>query len=390
MDQVSEKTAFLGCGPRVVIVGGGTMALALALMLERFNIDYIVLEVRDAMAPQVGAGIAIFANAYHILGQLGLHEQFAATSIPLERIADWRADSTPNAANEDVCSIFQQAFGYPLIVMDWQQAIKNIYDKIQDKSKVYTGKTVVTVDTFDNGVSFRLEDGEIVTGDLLVGADGVHSFVSSEMWRLGNERQPGCFRGEGPDSIKCNWAGLFGIAEPKGLRLQPGESLNVHKDQTIAIMSGSDRAYFVHNHVLPKELTGREIRRFTEEEREKYVAEHCNDLIQSNIKFGDLYKNRIRSSYVPLQQYALQNWHFGRIVLLEDTVHKTHPVTGQGAAMCFEDAAIFVNILTAHLNTGLYLGPEQVERMFSELERLRVPRTTTIVNQSFLAQSMQS
>lgn len=159
----------------------------------------------------------------------------------------------------------------------------------------------------------------------------------------------------------------------------------------MAYMSGKGRAYFVHNHILPKELQGSEIPRFTEADRDEYVEEHRNGLIQNHVKFGDLYRNRVRSAaYVPLQEYALQNWHFGRIILLGDTAHKPHPVTGQGAAMCFEDAATFVNLLTATLSTGLHLDSEQVEQMFHELERLRVPRTTGIVNESFLAQSMQS
>lgn len=35
------------------------------------------------------------------------------------------------------------------------------------------------------------EDGAVYTGDLIVGADGVHSSVRSEMWRLADVISPG-------------------------------------------------------------------------------------------------------------------------------------------------------------------------------------------------------
>lgn len=59
---------------RVIIVGGSVAGLALALMLEKHGIDFIVLEAYPSIAPQVGAGIGILPNGLRVLDQLGCYE----------------------------------------------------------------------------------------------------------------------------------------------------------------------------------------------------------------------------------------------------------------------------------------------------------------------------
>lgn len=70
----------------VAIVGGGPIGMALAIMCERLNIDYILLEARDSLVEERGTGIAIQPNALRILDQLGVAEKIEATTAAL---ADW-------------------------------------------------------------------------------------------------------------------------------------------------------------------------------------------------------------------------------------------------------------------------------------------------------------
>ncbi|KAJ5192502.1 hypothetical protein N7449_008644 [Penicillium cf. viridicatum] len=57
---------------KVVIVGGSVAGLSLANMLETVNIDYVILEAHEEIAPQVGASIRLMPNGLRILDQLGL------------------------------------------------------------------------------------------------------------------------------------------------------------------------------------------------------------------------------------------------------------------------------------------------------------------------------
>lgn len=56
---------------KVIIVGGSVSGLALANMLERVGIDFIILEAGREMAPQVGASISIQPQMARILDQIG-------------------------------------------------------------------------------------------------------------------------------------------------------------------------------------------------------------------------------------------------------------------------------------------------------------------------------
>ena len=68
---------------RVIIGGGGISGLTLANALEQAGIDYVLLEARDEIDPQVGASIGFFANGSRILDQLGCFESIEKEIYPL-------------------------------------------------------------------------------------------------------------------------------------------------------------------------------------------------------------------------------------------------------------------------------------------------------------------
>ena len=65
-------------------------------------------------------------------------------------------------------------------------------------------KKVIEISQDNSNVSVITADGMTYHGDLVVGADGVHSAVRSEMWRLGNLDQPGFItEGERTGELNC-------------------------------------------------------------------------------------------------------------------------------------------------------------------------------------------
>jgi 2-polyprenyl-6-methoxyphenol hydroxylase-like FAD-dependent oxidoreductase len=73
--------------------------------------------------------------------------------------------------------------GYPFVFMDRHFLLQTLYDAITDKSKILLGKRISRVDHSGEGISVQCRDGTTYHGDVVVGADGVHSIVRHEMWR---------------------------------------------------------------------------------------------------------------------------------------------------------------------------------------------------------------
>lgn len=62
-------------GFKVIIVGGSVAGLSLANMLEKFDMDYVLLEAHAQIAPQLGASMGLLPGGLRILDQLGCYDR---------------------------------------------------------------------------------------------------------------------------------------------------------------------------------------------------------------------------------------------------------------------------------------------------------------------------
>lgn len=70
---------------QVAIAGGGIAGVTLALICEKLDIDYVLLEARDTIESDRGAGIGLQPNGLRILDQLGVLEEIEEATVPLTR-----------------------------------------------------------------------------------------------------------------------------------------------------------------------------------------------------------------------------------------------------------------------------------------------------------------
>lgn len=103
--------------------------------------------------------------------------------------------------------------GYPLAFLLRQDLLKVLSDSIPDSSKVHTSKRVFEVDHTDSGVTVHCKDGSKYAGDILFGADGIHSTVRSLMRRNIEILRPGATKKDS-NSISAQFSCIFGLGNP--------------------------------------------------------------------------------------------------------------------------------------------------------------------------------
>ncbi|KAE8375699.1 hypothetical protein BDV26DRAFT_9198 [Aspergillus bertholletiae] len=379
---------------RVLIAGGSITGLSLALMLEANKIDFLVLEAYPNIAPEVGASLAFQPNGFRILDQLGCYDELLEHTKGHEvQESIYRSPSGDRLWDMNKLSgEMMERHGYPLAFMDRQTALRTLFSKVQDKSKILTGKRIKTVDNSNPAlVKVITTDGSMYSGDIVVGADGAHSTIRREMARLDI--------GTGRDylekeSICPTYVCVFGIS-----RRTPGIDLctfhNVFNDKFSYLIADGpgDRTYsFLFEHI-DRARVGQGSPQLTEKDRDEIVARHLDDRITHDVKFDDIYGRRIRSGVTSLPEHAHKHWHFGRMITLGDASHKLHPLNGQGANSCLETAACFTNGLVKLLRSKSPEAPvseEEISHMFETVQQARLPRVRQLIQVAHSLQRLYS
>ncbi len=59
---------------KVIVVGGGLVAITAAHILSRANIDFVILEQHDDITPWAGSLLAMWPATYRMFNQLGIQD----------------------------------------------------------------------------------------------------------------------------------------------------------------------------------------------------------------------------------------------------------------------------------------------------------------------------
>ncbi|KFG86078.1 putative FAD-dependent monooxygenase [Metarhizium anisopliae] len=319
-----EKSSF-----RVIIVGCSITGMTLGHCLDRAGIDYVILEKHEDIFAEPGISIGLMPNGSRILEQLGVYSKVDELYEPITKIYQYMPDGHC-IETESPGNIF----------------LNVLYSAFEDKSRIHMNKKVVEICHGKSNVSVTAADGTTYQGDLVVGADGVHSAVRSEMWRIGNSEQAGFMTEEKKSGLSAEFACVFGLC-----KAVPGEGrwehiIRYNKDFCFLFFpaSGTD-VFFNVIYKLKQKYKYPNIPRFTQDDAIK-VCESVGDFpVWKDIKFRDVWKQRTTFALVPLEEHMFRNWHYRRIVCIGDSVSKMSPNMGQGANTAIEAVAALTNQL---------------------------------------------
>ncbi|OMB81204.1 FAD-dependent oxidoreductase [Mycolicibacterium conceptionense] len=155
----------------MLVVGAGVGGLSVARGLLRDGHDVTVFEQR----PEVRAGggaVTIWSNGETVLRQLGVDMDGAGQELSTVRVM---TSTGRPMTTLDLAAIVSR-MGAPVRMVPRRVVLARLLDGFPAE-RIRCGKSVVGVTDGSRGVRLDFADGSSVDGDLVIGADGLHSKV---------------------------------------------------------------------------------------------------------------------------------------------------------------------------------------------------------------------
>lgn len=319
----------------VAIVGAGIAGLTLALALARRGVECMVLE-RAAVLAEVGAGLQLSPNASRVLRDLGLGDAIDRAGVrPAALVVRDAAAGGRAIVRLPLGSAIEATYGAPYVVIHRGDLQAALLDAVRSTPGIglTTGVDVRAIDVTAAAARLTLAGGPVtdVTADVVVGADGVRSFVRRHVFGGGDAAYTG----------RTAWRATFPAeAEPAGLELATATGL---------WLGGG--AHLVHYPIR----AGREINLVAAVDdgwREDGwdVAGNPAVLLEAFAGWPPAVLDLLARP-TAWRRWALCGapddtpWRRGRAVLIGDAQHAMLPFVAQGGAMAIEDAAVLARHL---------------------------------------------
>ncbi|WWD22203.1 hypothetical protein CI109_106694 [Kwoniella shandongensis] len=335
----------------VLIVGGGLAGPCLALSLARRGIRSTIFEIRPHPDMQIFYDL-IKAQGY-------TYTRMGAYTDDGEKLGD--------------IAIGQEG-GYPAVRIMRTKLHEVLLHKVKgmrNLAEIKWGVRLLKIEEDDQGVIASFEDGTTVKGDLLIGADGIHSKVRDHV--LGPSS---------PKPIFTNTCTVNGF-------LPASDAVKPSPDFTFPAFMFTSSGLFMTIPIDPEGETlawghtGTAQERTREEWREYELSGEAVRLAKRD--YEDVHAEPVRSLldkmdaskakvWAPYSIPELPKWHTARVCLVGDAAHALPP-NGEGSAMAFEDAAIMSRLIEAK-------GDRSYEDLFEKFEEIRRPRIKTLQDDS--------
>ncbi len=341
---------------KAIIIGGGIGGVTAAIALKQAGLDVTVYEQAEELR-EVGSGLPLWTNALRTLHVIGLTNELEKLGVQVTsvRVSTWKGDTLTDTKNDK----YLKKLGTITIVVHRAELLTLLLKTLGEEN-VQLGMTCVDFTQDAVGVTAKFANGWEVRGDILIGADGIHSVTRSHLFGLIKPKYVGytCWRG----LAHTPRTGLETWAWGKGCQFG------------ITPMS-QERAYWFAQKYAPE---GEEDKPGGRKNEILEMFHDWHDPIPSVIE-ATAESDILRNDIYELQH--LHKWSHGRVTLLGDAAHAMTPNLGQGACQAIEDAIALANCLKETAN---------IRATLKNYEKRRITRATRITRLAhYIGQAVQ-
>ena len=315
---------------KVIIIGCGIAGPTLAMALQKCGIKSIIYDSQKSPDDSRGLFLYLGPNGVNILKTLGIENKIREGGYLCSKSV-FEKHNGDTFAHLDEAN-FERDFGASSIVIKRSKMQKIMRDYAESCGiKIEWGKKLENIEDGKNTVTAHFADGTFVSGDCIVGCDGLHSRTRKIIF---------------PDSSLPRYSGHIAVGSITANQTkQPQNELTFHfgkKAYMIYFVNSDNEAMWaVHLQIKGDSLS--EIKDISSEEWQHKVY----GLFDKDIRYiGDLIKNQNNLAKIPLYDIEfLPTWHKGMVCLVGDSAHATTPHAGQGASMAMESALTLAKCL---------------------------------------------
>ncbi|MDT5320798.1 MAG: FAD-dependent urate hydroxylase [Mycobacterium sp.] len=339
---------------RILVVGAGVSGIAVARGLLRDGHDVTVFDQRPNVTAGGGA-VTIWSNGATVLEQLDVDMDGAGQLLSAVRVM---TSSGRPLATLDLNTMVNR-LGAPIRMVPRRILLERLLEGFP-ADRIRCNSRAASVVNTNNGVRVDFEDGSSAEGDLLIGADGLHSVVRSVVGA-----QPAKPTGW------CSWQGLVtlaDVADPDVAVMMIGE----HGNLGMWPAGGSDLQWWFD---LPWSPGFRRPQQPLEMIRSHFTgwSDRVDEVLTT------LTDEDLSPSPFPHFRHPVPRAGRGAVTLLGDASHTMPPTLAQGTNQALLDAMVLRKALS-DLRNGNGDIPSAL-RWYENTRRRRVKAVSWVTTQ---------